>query len=124
MARVNSSFLRRSGVRKAEANALSTNPPATGLAGPGVRTGRPYWDDPLKANSPPCGVRSVSDFGDRPPGRLDLGAGCPAEPIRGHLQLHVTELAVAEHLHRLTLAHRAGRNELGRTDRAAVGEQL
>src|SRR6476620_8844304 len=55
MARVNSSFLRRSGVRNADANALSTNPPSKGLSRPGKYGGgsaRITSDGPAQANSP------------------------------------------------------------------------
>src|SRR5690242_5897135 len=62
MLRVNSSFLRRSGVRNAEANAPSTGPPATGfarfvgLAGRAENSARPAarptLDGPDQANSP------------------------------------------------------------------------
>src|SRR6185503_20830401 len=54
----------------------------------------------------------------------DLLLGRSAERVSLQLELHATELAGAEDLHRLALADRTGVDELGRADLAAVGEEL
>ena len=44
--------------------------------------------------------------------------------MRGDVELDAAEVAGAEHLDRLALADRAGRDQLVDADRAALGEQL
>src|SRR5690606_19206772 len=61
---------------------------------------------------------------DGPPRRDDLLPRGGTEPVGRHLQLHALEVPVAEHLHGLALADRAGGDQLVRPHRAARREQL
>src|SRR5690606_15078213 len=47
-----------------------------------------------------------------------------AERVRRNLELHLAELACAEHLHRLALADRTGVDQLDRADLAATREEF
>src|SRR6185312_13095175 len=70
MASVNSSFLRRSGVRNADANALSTDPPAGGVVDPVILTAGPpesTSDGPAQANSPALRRRKCQISVTEPP---------------------------------------------------------
>src|SRR5690242_14968282 len=65
-----------------------------------------------------------SQLGGGTTGSGDLLLGRLAERVRRNLQRHATQLAGAEHLHRLATTDRAGVGQLQRTDLATVREQL
>src|ERR671916_822401 len=97
---VNSSFLRRSGVRNAlrnaESNVFLLREAAAGSWRPSVAKatgGRHVW---------------CLELGDRATGGGDLLLGRRTERVRRHLELHATQIARPEHLHQLALADRAG----------------
>src|SRR5215475_1829658 len=127
MASVKRSFFRRSGVRNADANALSTDPPARlvaanlAAAGRGGGHGAPYYEV-IQANR----LLTVNrlQLGNRPTGGLDLVPRAGGERVRGDVELDRAEVAVAQHLDLLTLADRARVDKLVDADRAALGEQL
>src|SRR5580765_4143434 len=145
--RVNRIFLRRSGVLKALASALSnrmscwsgpvrdasfdTAGPSYGRATTcsGNGTARAYQLGAKKPQTPqgrtPDGVRpwqAGSQLGDGAAGLLDLRLGAGGELVRGHVHRDA-DLAGAQHLDQLVGADRAGGDEVLDADGAALGEQ-
>src|SRR5215831_2184649 len=113
---VNSSLFRRSGVRKAEANALSTDPPArwSAIVGPLLRSG---------GRGAPCvqvfqANRPVKDgalqLRNRTASRLDLLPRAAGETVCGDVQFH-GQIAIADG---------TGPDEVVDPDRSAFWEQL
>src|SRR3954468_16718128 len=103
IARENSSLRRRSGVRNAAANACSTCPPLVSRVS--VRTPLPPTARRLAAGPRRrAGAEGsfVLDNGGAAPGRGDLLGSGGGERVRVHLDGDPTEVAGAEHLHRLT----------------------
>src|SRR3954464_6684131 len=67
--------------------------------------------------------KAMSELGDRAAGRRDLLLRRGGERVRADLHRR-RDGPVAENLHRLARADRAAGGQVGRGDRAAVGEQL
>src|ERR1700754_3405080 len=63
------------------------------------------------------------EFCDGSAGRSDLVTGAAGEGVRAERQPDAVDIAVAEHLSGLVAPDHAGRDQLLRPDRAALGEQ-
>ena len=76
-----------------------------------------------RRHAAPVRRRVQIKLGDRPAGGRDLVAGAAGEGVRADGQRDAVQVAVAEHLDQLVAPDRAGRDQLVRADRAALGEQ-
>src|SRR6476661_2441868 len=140
IARVNSSFLRRSGVLNARVKAVSTGPPGdAGRSGPARMMVRQSYEGypgrwlgtangvcrVLTLSGEPAAypvVLAGSGGGDRAAGGFDLLLGGCRELVSGHVDLD-GDLAGAENLDRGVVADRTLGHEVGDGHIAALGEQ-
>src|SRR5689334_11360438 len=124
----NSSFRRRSGVRNALANALSTTSSFLAVRRRGADSREPASQAPESLTGAPrpagcpCTDPWGSGYGDRTARGLDLLLGGGRERVGGDVDLD-GDVALAEHLDRLALADRALGHELVDGDLATVGEE-